>query len=87
MPFLGQSREGDHERVLRQLLGEPDIARHLGEPGDQRGGFDAPDGFDGAIGGKFGLSWSMGGGVDQIRLAAASRCAYCCCAPCCSIRS
>ena len=42
----------DHQRILRQLLGETDVARHLGQAGDELGGFDAPDGFDGALGGK-----------------------------------
>ena len=52
---------------LRQFLGEPDVARHLGQPGDEPRGLDPPDRFDGALGRKLRVELSMGGGVDQIR--------------------
>ena len=52
MPFSGHCCSATTSASLRQLLGEPDIARHLGQAGDQLGGFDAPDGFDGALGGE-----------------------------------
>ena len=39
-----------HQRVLRQLLRQPDVTHHAGEAGDDPGRFDAPDRFDGAVG-------------------------------------
>jgi hypothetical protein len=41
--------ERDHERVLRQLLGQADVAHHPGEPGDDPGRLDPPDRFDRAM--------------------------------------
>src|SRR5207248_355720 len=34
------------QRVLRELLGEPDVAHHPGQTGDHPGGLDPPYGFD-----------------------------------------
>src|ERR1700682_2369293 len=38
--------EGRDERVLREILGEPDIAHYPGDPRDEPGGFDSPDCVD-----------------------------------------
>src|SRR3989442_14049595 len=46
---LGPALERDDERVLRQVLGETDVARDPCEPGDELGGLDAPDGIDRAV--------------------------------------
>ena len=37
------------QRLLRELLGQPDIADDAGQPGDQLGLLDAPDGVDRAV--------------------------------------
>ncbi|CUJ41539.1 Uncharacterised protein [Achromobacter xylosoxidans] len=39
-----------HQRVLGQFLGQADIAHQARDAGDDAGGLDAPDGFDGAVG-------------------------------------
>ena len=41
-------QRGD-ERVLRELLGEPDVAHHPRQAGDQARGLDPPDRLDGAL--------------------------------------
>ena len=41
--------ERGDQRVLRQLLGEADVAHHAREPGDQLGRLDAPDRVDRAV--------------------------------------
>ena len=38
--------QGGEEGFLREVFGEADVA---GEAGDDAGGLDAPDGFDGAV--------------------------------------
>jgi hypothetical protein len=38
--------QGGEEGFLREVFGEADVA---GEAGDDSGGLDAPDGFDGAV--------------------------------------
>src|SRR5262245_12008063 len=40
----------DDERVLRQLLGEADVAQHPNEAGDEPRLLDSPDRVDGAMG-------------------------------------
>ena len=42
--------ERGDQRVLRQLLGEADVAHHAREPGDQPGRLDPPDRVDRAMG-------------------------------------
>ena len=37
------------ERVLREVLGQPDVAHHPRQPGDQPGRLDPPDGVDRAV--------------------------------------
>ncbi len=37
------------QRVVREILGEADVADHADESGDQAGRFDAPDRVDGAL--------------------------------------
>jgi hypothetical protein len=44
--------ERGDESILRELLGEADIAHHPREPGDQPGGLDPPDGVDGFMNGR-----------------------------------
>jgi hypothetical protein len=41
--------ERGNQRVLRQLLGEADVADDPRETGDQPGGLDSPDGVDGPL--------------------------------------
>ncbi len=41
--------ERHHQRILRQFLGEADVAHHARQPGDEPGRFDPPDGIDGAV--------------------------------------
>ena len=40
--------EGSEEGLLREVLGQADVAGEASEAGDDAGGLDAPDGFDGA---------------------------------------
>src|SRR2546421_10391877 len=47
---LGPPLERGDERVLREILGQPDVAGDPREPGDELGGLDPPDGVDGAVG-------------------------------------
>ena len=49
-PRDGPLLERGHERILRELLGSPDVAHDAGEACDETRGFDAPDGFDCAVG-------------------------------------
>ena len=50
-----------NQRLLREFLGQPDIAHDAGQPGDQLGLLDAPDGVDRAVrrrgGGRSGSGW------------------------------
>ena len=46
---LGPALERGDECILRHLLGEPDVAHDSGEPRDDLGGFDAPDGRNRAM--------------------------------------
>ena len=50
-----------NQRLLRELLGQPDIAHDAGQPGDQLGLLDAPDSVDRAVcrrgGGRSGSGW------------------------------
>jgi hypothetical protein len=41
--------ERGDQRVLRQLLGEADVAHDPGEPGDQPGRLDPPDRIDASV--------------------------------------
>ena len=41
--------ERGHQRILRQLLGEPDVAHDAREAGDEPRGLDPPDRLDGAM--------------------------------------
>ena len=41
--------QGGDECFLREVFGEADVAGEAGESGDDAGGLDAPDGFDGAM--------------------------------------
>ena len=54
-PSWATFQRGD-QRVLRQLLGEPDVSHHARQPRDQAGGLDPPDGVDGGVdvGGRHG---------------------------------
>jgi hypothetical protein len=47
--------EGDQQSVLRQLLGEADVAHDARQTGDQTRRFDAPDGVDRAVGCGLGI--------------------------------
>ena len=49
-PELRPLLERGDQRILRQLLGQPDVAHHAVEAGDQPRRLDAPDGLDGAMG-------------------------------------
>jgi hypothetical protein len=53
--LVGDARRGPlfergNQRVLRQLLREPDVANDPRETGDQPGGLDPPDRLDGTLG-------------------------------------
>ena len=52
---LGPLLERGDERVLRQLLGEADVAHDPREAGDQPGGLDPPDRVDRAV--RVGARW------------------------------
>ena len=41
--------EGGEEGFLGEVFGEAYVVREAGEGGDEAGGLDAPDGFDGAM--------------------------------------
>jgi len=41
--------ERGNERVLRQLLGQADVADDPRQAGDQPGGLDSPDRVDGTV--------------------------------------
>ena len=47
---LGPPLEGDHQRLLREVLGEADVADEAREAGDEPRRFDTPDRVDGAMG-------------------------------------
>ena len=49
MPDFGPLLERGDERVLRQLLGEADVAHHAREAGDELRLLDAPDRVDGVM--------------------------------------
>jgi hypothetical protein len=46
----GPALQRGHERILRQVLRQPDIAHDAGEGGDEPGGLDSPDRLDGPVG-------------------------------------
>ena len=46
---LGPALERGDERVVRQVLGETDVAGDAREPGDELGGLDPPHGIDRAV--------------------------------------
>ena len=46
---LGPPFQRGDERVVREILGGADVAGDPREPGDQPGGFNSPDGVDGAV--------------------------------------
>ena len=48
-------QRGD-QRILRQLLGHPEVAHHAGDRGDDAGRLDAPDRRDRLVGGRVHLS-------------------------------
>ena len=52
-----------HQRVVREILCETDVAHHPHEPGNDLGGFNPPDGVDRAmgVGGRHGpdLKWGQ----------------------------
>ena len=50
MPVLRPFGERGDERVLRQLLGQADVAHHAGEAGDEPGLLDPEDGLDRLMG-------------------------------------
>ena len=62
--------ERGDERVLRQLLGEADVAHDPREPGDEPGRLDPPDRLDGAVDVAHGCSASP--------IGRSARRAYCC---------
>jgi hypothetical protein len=41
--------EGSQERLLSEVFGQADVTSEARESGDDAGGLDAPDGFDGAV--------------------------------------
>ena len=41
--------EGGQEGLLSEVFGQADVAGEAGEDGDDAGGLDAPDDFDGAV--------------------------------------
>ena len=41
--------QGGEKGFLREVFGEADVACEAGEAGDDAGGLDAPDSFDGAV--------------------------------------
>src|SRR5207302_6507620 len=45
----GPLLERGNERVLRELLGGPDVADEASQPGDEPGRLDPPDRFDRAV--------------------------------------
>jgi hypothetical protein len=45
-PLLRPALERGHQRVLRELLGAPDVAHQAGDAGDDARRLDAPDGLD-----------------------------------------
>ncbi|HEY5398065.1 MAG TPA: hypothetical protein VIL16_22010 [Trebonia sp.] len=45
----GPLLERRHQRVLGQVLGQPDIAGHPGQRGDEPGRLDPPDRLDGPL--------------------------------------
>ena len=47
MPVLGPPLERRDERLLREVLGEADVADHAHEAADEPGGLDPPDRLDG----------------------------------------
>ena len=49
---VGPMFERRHQRVLRQLFGEPHVAHDPCDVGDDLGGFDPPDCLDGTMGGR-----------------------------------
>src|SRR5439155_18763789 len=46
---LGPPLECHDQRVLREILGQTDVAHDPREPGDEPGRFDSPDGLDTAM--------------------------------------
>ena len=46
---LGPLLERDHERILREVLGQADVAHDAREPGDHLRRLDSPDGIDRAV--------------------------------------
>ena len=42
--------ERRHERIVREIFGQPDVAHHARQGRNDLRGFDAPDGVDGAMG-------------------------------------
>ena len=51
---LRPALERRHERLLRQILGEADVAHHANQPADQPRRLDAPDRLDGLARGRLG---------------------------------
>ncbi len=49
MPEARPLLERDDQRVLRQLLGQTDVAHQARKPGDEPRGLDAPHRVDGAM--------------------------------------
>ena len=59
MPCPRPLLERGHQRVLRQVLGHCHVADDPGQPGDQPGRLDPPDGVDRAMGGRLATtSWN-----------------------------
>ncbi|KAG1253600.1 hypothetical protein G6F65_017397 [Rhizopus arrhizus] len=47
---IGPALQGGHQRILRQLFSQADIAHQPRDAGDDAGGFDPPDRLDGPMG-------------------------------------
>ena len=67
----GPPLQGRDQRVLRQVLGDADVAHHPGQSRDEPGRLDAPDGVDRAMGvgerHEFSSLWATAGKVKSER--------------------
>lgn len=69
-PARGPALHRHDQRLLREVLGEPDVAHHAHEAADQPGGFDPPDRLDGLARGA--------AAHDELRCRSTSACSFAC---------